>query len=377
MSFLNLISLSFILGLALSVILSLEVNLFWWLFLEAILAVVVVFKRREGFYLKAGLLVAVYLLGMVWLGRAYPEAKVGLGLVSSTPMGQIWALNRMSNREGPDGSAAGIERRFDSLRRQMKAVLDRDLPEPQSSLAYGILFGSKTGGFNQDFLKALRRTGTIHMVAVSGYNVSIISNILLNTTFLIVSKAFLGLGILGLLAYGLVVGFSASVLRALVMGVYLFTARVFGRQKNLTDALLFSAALMLFWAPQFLLDLGFQLSFTSMMAVIYLSPVFERFLKSMPRDFRQVVAATMASQIMVLPLALFNFGQISLIAPLANLLTFLTVPAIMALTSLELGFGSVSAWAGSLWASANLILLNYFVGVVEFLSAFKWAAVTF
>lgn len=365
MSFLNLISLSFILGLTLSVVFGLEPNGFWWLFLQTILILLVIFKRRECFYTKVGLLMGVYFLGLIWT-----SLNLNLGVKIEPQM-----ISPASPSLG--GPAFKIERRFESLRRQMKRILDQDLPEPQSSLAYGILFGSKTPGFSRDFLKDLRRTGTVHMVAVSGYNVSIIMNILLNTSFLLVSKVFLGLGILGLLAYGLVVGFSASVLRALIMGSYLFGAQVIGRQKNLTDALLFSAALLLFLEPSFLLDLGFQLSFTSMAAVIYLSPLFERILKKVPRDFRQIISATLASQIMVLPLSLFNFGQISLIAPLSNLLTFLTVPAIMALTALELGFGPISSLARSLLGAANLVLLNYFVGVVEFLSALKWAVVNF
>lgn len=271
-----------------------------------------------------------------------------------------------------------------SVRQGITASLDKVLPQPHSSLAYGMLFGVAKGqGFDRDFLLDLRRTGTAHMVAVSGYNVSIIIGILLNTSILLVSKGLLVFGLAGLLFYDLIVGFSASVARATVMGLYLFVAGLFGRQRNFSDALLFSAALILALSPRALLDLGFQFSFLAMMAVLYLSPLFERMFRflpaqaGLPKELNKVVSATLASQVMILPVSVYSFGQVSLIAPLANVLTFITVPAIMALTALSVLLGYVSFGLSGLISIPNFVLLDYFVKVVGFLSSLKWASVTF
>lgn len=261
----------------------------------------------------------------------------------------------------------------------IKSALDQNLPEPQSSLGYGMIFGNKAK-FDKTFMNDLRRTGTAHMVAVSGYNVSIIVNILLNTSILLISKAFLVFGFGGLIFYDVLVGFSASVTRATIMGLYLFAAGLLGRQKNLADALLFSAALILLISPASLFDLGFQLSFLSMLGVMYLSPLFEKILEMIripESEARLAVSSTLASQILILPVGLYNFGQISIISPLANLLTFLTVPPIMALTALELFFSYFLTPLGWIFGQANLAVLNYFVSVVSYLSILPWASVTF
>lgn len=259
-------------------------------------------------------------------------------------------------------------------RQEIKNRLLVGLPEPKASLAYGILFGTTKGqGFDRNLLNDLRRTGTAHMVAVSGYNVSIITGILLNTSILVFSKAFFLFGILGLIFYDFLVGFSASVVRATIMALFIFAAGSLGRQKNFGDALVFSATIILLLSPKSLLDLGFQLSFLAMLGVLYLSPLFEGLFRFLPKEVNQAVSATFASQIMILPVSVYDFGQISLISPLANVLTFLTVPAIMFLTGLDFLFGG---FLPQLYIP-NYVLLEYFIRVVKYLGNLSWASVSF
>lgn|GEM_PF-4145228 len=265
----------------------------------------------------------------------------------------------------------------ESMRQDIKTVLSKTLPEPQASLAYGILFGvSKGSRFDRNFLQELRHTGTAHMVTVSGYNVSIVMGILMNTSILLVNKAFILTGFAGLLLYDVVAGFSASVIRATIMGLYLFLAGVFGRQKNISDALLFSAALILFLSPPTLFDLGFQFSFLAMMAVIYISPILEKVFRFLPSELNKVASATLASQVMIMPISVYSFGQVSIIAPLANVLTFITIPPIMGLTALTVLAGQAPPPLLGLISIPNYVLLDYFVKVVGFLSSLRWASVT-
>lgn len=261
---------------------------------------------------------------------------------------------------------------IESARAEIKERINKNLPQPQSSLAYGLLFG-QGARFEKEFLNNLRRTGTSHLVAVSGYNVSIFINLLLAPANLLINKAFLVLGLGSLAIYSALVDFSPSVLRALIMGLFLVLARLLGRQRNATDALILSAALILIITPKALTDLGFQLSFLSMAGLVYLSPIFHRIFNFLPKLIRTVVADSLAAQIMVLPVVVFNFGRVSFVALLANLFVFWAVPAAMVLTLADLVFGGLAPVF--LWG--NLVVLEYFVGVIRFLSHLPWASISF
>lgn len=361
MSFLNFLCLSFFLGIIVPLVFSVSTSLNVWLISLFVLVASIFSARfitRDGQLVKALVVLFVYFLGFGWISL--------FDLVS-----------RLNFNFDFLSFLAPIGKSIEELRLGVSQILKSSLGQRPGALALGMIFGSRQAQFDHVFIEQLRRTGVVHMVAVSGYNVSIIINILLNTSFLVMSRAFIVLGILILLIYTLVVGFSASVLRAVVMGLYLFVARLFGRQGNLWDALLFSAALLLFFNPRFLLDLGFQLSFLAMLGIIFLSPFFERVFRRLPHELPQIIGATLSSQIMILPVALFNFGQISLVAPLTNLLTFWTVPAIMTLTAAQAALYFLSPWLALPFAWANLTLLNYFIGVVELLSRLPWASLTF
>lgn len=346
----NYLCLSFILGLFISVIFISSVSL--PVIIVTLLILLLLFLKLGAGSRLAPLILAFYFLGILRPGLAW-DYTAFLNTISKQPV-------------------------VENIRQDMKTILNKTLPEPHSSLAYGILFGVTKGtSFDRNFLLDLRRTGTAHMVAVSGYNVSIVIGVLMNTSILLVSKAFLIFGFAGLLFYDLVAGFSASVMRATIMGLYLFIAGLYGRQKNLSDALLFSAALILFLSPPALLDLGFQFSFLAMMAVLYLSPIFEKVFKFIPSEANKAVSATLASQVMILPVSVYSFGQISIIAPLANVMTFITVPAIMALTALSVLVGQVSTELSGLISIPNFVLLDYFVKIITWLSSLKWASITF
>lgn len=355
MSLLNLFSISFFLGLMVSLFLGLSVNLWFSLLIFLGLIILIFWRKSNRLAVKALIVISFYLFGLVW-----PTAL-------SLAKGAIF----------PDSPFyLPIGKKINEVKGKIENSLTENLNQPESSLAYGVLFGSKTNNFDKSFLNDLRRTGTVHMVAVSGFNMSIIIGILLNTSILVANRGFIVLGLGGLVAYLFLVGFSASVLRSIIMGLYLFTAQVLGRQKNLMDAFLFSGALLLFLNPTFLLDLGYQLSFLSLLGIIYLSPIFAVLFKKLPLDLDKVLGATLAAQIMILPISSFNFGQVSLIAPLANLLTFWTITPIMLLAFLQIIFSPIKILALIL-ASTNSVLLGFFVKVVELLSSLPWAVITF
>ena len=344
-------SLSLIFGISVGFIFLEKVSFNFWVILFSGSLTLLTFYRTNHKKTIGKYLVIFYLLGLLIGGSKYQLA------------GNF--LKSASRFQFLDGARQGIAE-----------LIKRDLPSPQSSLAYGFLFGSNSKELDKDFLRDLRRTGTSHMVAVSGYNVSVIINVLTGILFLASNKLYFLLGLAGLGVYDLLVGLSASVVRATIMGIYLFLGGLLGRQRNLDDALLFSAALMLVLDPGFLVDLGFQLSFLSMVGVVYLSPLFSRLLAFIPRNIREVISATLSSQVAVLPISVYNFGLVSFISPVANVLTFVTIPTSMALTSLEVLLGPLSPGFSKLVSIPNFVLLTYFARVIRMLSSLRWCCLS-
>src|SRR3989344_1654201 len=189
-------------------------------------------------------------------------------------------------------------------------------------------------------------------------------------------------------------GAAASAVRAAVMGLLLLLALQVGRLYQIKNALILAGAIMVYLNPRVLVwDLGFQLSFTATLGLIYIEPILERwfsweekddmiqakknFFEKTARSAKIILATTLAAQIAVLPLLVVNFGQLSLIAPLANILVLPVIP----LTMLA---GFVAALAGLIFLSLGKILgwaawlfLSYEIKIIELLAKIPLAATNF
>lgn len=252
--------------------------------------------------------------------------------------------------------------------------------EPYASFMAGLLYGYRggLGELTEDF----NRTGITHIIAISGYNISIIAIILVTSfTYLYIprKKAFwLVCG--GILLFVIFSGASASVVRAGIMGALVLLAKQLGRLSRVGNVLAFSAVLMLLQNPLVLRwDAGFQLSFAATLGLVYLSPKIVRGFEWVPEFFglRETFVATVAAIIATLPLILFNFSRLSIVAPIVNLLILWLVPWLMlfGFTAVIASFifhplGQVIAWIT--WVG-----LKYIVAVVSWFSDLKWAAVDF
>ncbi len=253
-----------------------------------------------------------------------------------------------------------------------QALIDQNLPEPQSSLFSAMILGARRGipsGLSDQF----NLTGTTHLVAISGFNISIIVTILVELAmvfYLPRKKAFWVVSLV-LVCYIIIIGFPASAVRAAIMGWLVILARQVGRQSKLTQAILLAAAVMLLFNPKILRDdAGFQLSFLALLGLAYLSPVFENLLSRFPEKFgwRESLQTTLAAQASTMPLIAFSFGRISLIAPVVNLLV---VPAAVWLTI----FGTATVlivqflpFLQPMFFWPNYLLLTYIIKLVKFFS---------
>jgi len=239
------------------------------------------------------------------------------------------------------------------LKGKLKESLEKLIPLPQVGFFEALIFGDENN-IPQFWKERLNLTGTRHLAAVSGMNITIISSLLLN--FLLAlgfwRKHSIRLSAILISFYILMIGAPASAVRAGIMGISFLISQNFGRLVIPERLLVFALTFMLLFNPLLLkFDVGFQLSFLAMTGLIYLQQIFSKKLSKIPEFFgiRTNLASTLAAQIFTLPILLYNFGQFSLISPITNILI---LPAIPLLTT----FGFLVSILGIFWQGLAQIL---------------------
>lgn len=257
------------------------------------------------------------------------------------------------------------------------------LPSPNSGYVSGLLLGTKSA-LSKNWQQAFATVSLSHVLAVSGYNITIIAQTLMLVllAWLPRKRAFwLSFGLI--IVFTIITGATASVLRAATMGVLLLLGQVIGRIYNPRNAITFAAAVMLFFNPLLLrYDIGFQLSFLATLGIFYLTPLWQKALARIPdpakspsgdhgagwlAGFYSILSTTLGAQLAVLPVILFNFNIFSFASLPANLLVLPFVPITM-----FFGF-----WAGVLGGWFN-ILARVFGLVAWLLSSYQlWVVKVF
>ncbi len=253
--------------------------------------------------------------------------------------------------------------------------LGRYYTDPSRGFLEGILLGQRSH-ISQEQTTAFQRTGTSHVLALSGYNISIICMVLL--AIFGRQRWALGLAGVGLLAFVIIVGPSASVLRAAVMGGLLLLAQVLGRPAESIILALVAGAGMLLLAPWSLrYDIGFQLSFLATIGILIWQPLLrDRLPRGFPRWLREALSVTLAASLPTLPVIVATFGTISLVAPLANLLVVPVIPWLMLGGSVTLVASLVSPALAAVIATPTAWAADRLLQVVGMLAGLPVAAVT-
>ena len=241
------------------------------------------------------------------------------------------------------------------LKDRARLALARMVPEPEASLLQGIVLGIKAG-IPQPVYDAYNATGTSHIIIISGSNISLVARLFaLAFGHLLGKRRAYWLTLAGIALYVLLVGADAAVVRAGLMGGLYVTAAHLGRRATAYVSLAASAVLLTAFEPLALWDPGFQLSFAATLSLLLFSPPLERLVeRGLSRLFspgraaagalrflNEALVATLAAQVLTLPVVAYHFGRLSLVSPLANLLILPVQPPVMAL-------GGLAALAGSL-----------------------------
>ena len=260
------------------------------------------------------------------------------------------------------------------------------LSEPYSSLLSGLIVSGREA-MPKDILEEFRRAGIIHIVVLSGYNITIIAefmrrlfyNLFLFARVRAVSRLAATASILGIVSFVLMTGAEATVGRAAIMVLTVIVAKMFGQNYSASRALLVAGFIMLLENPKILVfDPSFQLSFLATLALIYILPIVERYLKIVPENWgiRTIIATTIATQLTVLPLLIYSMGDFSLISLPANVLVLLVIPFVMLIGFLATVLAFISSFLALPFAYVTHLLLAWILGVSHVLGNLSFASIT-
>ena len=267
---------------------------------------------------------------------------------------------------------------FLNLKKYFNQKINYLLPEPHSSFLRGLLYGDRAT-MPDDLKNSFSRTGVTHIIAISGYNITVIvASLLVVFKVLRLSRRRAFWVILGvILFFVLLSGASASVIRAAVMGVLVLWGKRSGRKAMIGRVLILSAAVMLLINPRLLFfDVGFQLSFLSTIGLIYFTPILEKKFIAWPNTWglKEIILTTLSAIIFTTPLVVYIFGRFSVIAPVANLLILPVVPLAMLLGFISLFGAIIFLPLGQILVYPTWVVLSYIIKVAEFLASWKMAA---
>ncbi len=279
--------------------------------------------------------------------------------------------------------------RLYALRADLGSALAKALPEPEASLADGILLGQRAS-LPPSLSQAFNDTGTSHLLAVSGYNVTLVAGLFVALlAWLIGRRRAAWLALAAILGYAFLVGGQPSVQRAAIMGGLYVVATALGRQSGGLQALALAGAGMTAFDAQLLKDASFQLSFASTLGLIVFAPALRAHLEAMllagtrddalPGPLRaavELLAVTAAAVAFTLPIIAVDFGRMSLVALPANLLTVPTFPLIMVTAALTAVGGMVSPVVGSVLGWLTWPGVAYLRAVVEAMASVPSAAIS-
>ncbi len=299
------------------------------------------------------------------------------GEINESPAGRLNLVSFPEIKILSRGGGNPIKTRLFQFKDKIIDNLNAVLPPREAALMSGILLGER-GEFTPEFKEQLNRSGTTHIVALSGYNISIIGLTLATILAYFMRRRWaFYVALLAIPLFVIMTGAEASVVRAGVMGIIVLLAQKQSRLYSFRNAVTLTALVMLVVNPRLLVfDLGFQLSFAALLGIVYLFPYLEKKVGWQDKEgsvfeFKKNGLQTFSAQTAVAPILLTKLGYFSATALIANILILTFIPLTML-------FGFVTALTGFLSYELSLILglftsfiLEYEILVIKFF-ALSW-----
>ena len=294
----------------------------------------------------------------------------------------IWYTSKFTNiKLESTGHGAIIKNVLFKIKQAFTTSLDNALPQPESSLMAGLLLGTKQS-LGKEILSEFQKTGTSHVVVLSGYNIAIVATSIMSLLkfFKFLPKGFpFGFGLVSIILFTILSGGGASAWRAAIMVLVALFAKKMNRDYKIGRVFGFTVIVMLTPNPLLLIfDPSFQLSALATIGIIFVSPLVSPYLTKITERFglREIISTTIATQITVLPFLIYTTGILSLVSLPVNILILSTIPVTMLFGFITGMVGLVSLYLSFIPAFFAYIFLWYQLTVVHLGAILPFGSVT-
>lgn len=292
--------------------------------------------------------------------------------------GILYVMNYAHLEVISQNNGSRIKRTLFYIKEKFLEKMNLAISYPENLLMGGLILGEKAS-FNEALRKSFVDTGTIHIVALSGYNVTIVAEWFMKLFKSFPSNIGIGMGMLAVVLFVLMSGGSSTALRAGIMAILALFARATGRNYDVARALILAGLVMVFMNPFVLVyDVSFQLSFMATVAVIFLAPRIEKYFMWVTDHFglRDIVSVTVAAYVFVMPFILYKMGNLSIVALPANVLILPLIPFTMLLGFLTGLLGMIYYVLAIPFGFISFLFLHYELSVIGILSHIPFAALS-
>jgi competence protein ComEC len=255
------------------------------------------------------------------------------------------------------------------IKHSFTSKISKLLPEPEASLLSGLLISGKQA-LPESVLEEFRRAGVSHIVVLSGYNITIVAEFMQRMFGFLALRFSILSSVVGIVLFTLMTGATATVMRAAVMAIIVLFGRALGRGYSIGRSLLVAGFLMILENPKILVfDASFELSFLAVLALVYVSPLFERLFRRFSNKWgiKSILSVTLSAQLTVLPFLLYSMGNVSLVSPLSNMLILILVPATMFAGFIATLIGFINYYLALPFSYMAHLMLSYILAVAHVL----------
>lgn len=264
----------------------------------------------------------------------------------------------------------GIYRNIFVFKNKFENAINLSIPEPNAAFINGILLGTRQN-IPDDLKDAFKNTGTIHVLAISGYNIMIISEaVLLGLIWFFKRRVAFWFTVAVIILFVILTGASASVVRAAVMGLLLSFANGYGRLYDQKNSLILAGGVMIWFNPFLLVfDIGFQLSFGAVLGLVYIYPWLNNRLNKISEfaGLKELTLMTISAQVAVAPFLVYYFGNFSLVSLPANILIIPFLPYAMLAGFMAGLVGMLIPFLGQILGYVAWAITTYQIWVVRWL----------
>lgn len=265
----------------------------------------------------------------------------------------------------------------------MRGQIEKNLGPEEGAVNQAMILGDNAT-MSDELKQKLSQSGLSHVIAISGAHIVLFSVIIFETLlfFGLWKKQAATASIVLIVLYVILVGAMASAVRSGIMACLLMLAQLFDRQGESERVLILAAFFILLQNPLALkYDLGFELSFLAIIGLIFVAPYishqFARLFKDKFKTLNEVLSATIAAQILTLPVLVFNFGYFSTVSILSNILISPIMPILMALGLCFPLVGLILPFFGFFLSFFCSVLIKYLLLVVDLTAKAPFSVLNF